>query len=225
MTARAVAAGRPRVASAYTGSVTQSSGISISEPRFPRMTYEEYLDADWLPERTEWVDGEVIESMTVSESHARLVGWLHTLLFMFVDRGRRGRLFLDPFNMKVSPQLPGRAPDILFLRNENLSRVRPNHLEGPADLVVEVISPGTEATDRGDKYYEYEAGGVREYWLLDPARETAEFFLRDAQGYFRPAALVDGVSRSRELEGFWLRPEWPFTLPPVHVVLDELLPR
>lgn len=189
------------------------------------MTYEEYLDADWLPERTEWVDGEVIESMTVSHAHARLVGWLIRMLGDFVERRGLGELLFDPFNMKVSPELPGRAPDILFLRHENLSRVRHNHLEGPADLVVEVISPGTEATDRGAKYYEYEAGGVGEYWLLDPARETAEFFLRDSQGHFRPAPLVDGVYRSRELDGFWLRPEWLFTLPPVHVVLAELLPR
>ena len=203
--------------------MTQRSSIGIGERRFPRMSYEEYLAAEDLPERTEWVDGEVIEGMTVSHAHARLVGWLHRLLGDFIERGALGQVLLDPFNMKTGPDLPGRAPDIMFVRNEGLGRVQRNHLEGPADLVVEVISPGTEATDRGEKFYEYEAGGVRENWLLDPARQTADFYMREADGYFRAVPVVDGVYRSRAIEGFWLRSEWPWQLPPVHAVLRELL--
>ena len=78
--------------------------------------------------------------------------------------------------MKIGPDLPGREPDILFIAREHLDRFRDTYLDGPADLVVEIISRDSRARDRGDKFYEYEQGGVREYWLLDYLRRQAEFY-------------------------------------------------
>jgi Uma2 family endonuclease len=69
--------------------------------------------------------------------------------------------------------------------------------------------------DRGAKYYEYEQGGVREYWLIDPLREQAEFYHLGENGIYRPAALgEDGLYRSSVLPGFWLDPEWLWRDPP-----------
>ena len=185
------------------------------------MEYEEYLHAD-LPERTEWVDGEVVPMMAVSEAHARLVGWLARLLGGYVEARDLGELFLEPFQMKTGPDLPGRAPDIIFLRREHVGRVRKLYLDGPADVVIEVVSPGSEDVDRGAKFYEYERGGVPEYWLLDPERETAEFFVRDEKGVFRAVPLDNGVYRSRNIEGLELPVDWLWQRPPVLRALREL---
>ncbi len=61
------------------------------------------------------------------------------------------------------------------------------------------------------KFYEYQAAGVREYWIIDsrPGTERADFYLLDAAGVFQPA-LPDGdaVSHSQALPGFVLRLEW-----------------
>ncbi len=61
--------------------------------------------------------------------------------------------------MKTGSERPSRLPDIIFVAKENLSRVKENHLDGPADLVVEIISTESRSHDRGEKFYEYEQGG------------------------------------------------------------------
>ncbi len=176
------------------------------------MTYDEYLRDPRIPEHTEWVDGEVIEMMSVSKPHAELQMYLIELLRSFLRVTKAGRLYTEPFQMKLTDVKAGRAPDIMFVRSDHLERVQHLFLDGPADLAIEIISPGTEGTDRGKKYYEYEAGGVPEYWILDPVRETAEFYLRDAEGVYRSANVPsDGIFSSRALEGFVLRVEWLWT--------------
>jgi Uma2 family endonuclease len=51
-------------------------------------------------------------------------------------------------------------------------------------LIVEIISPESSGRDRGEKFYEYEMAGVREYWLIDPQREQVEFYELNAEGRY-----------------------------------------
>lgn len=60
-----------------------------------------------------------------------------------------------------------------FVAEEHLDRLQEMHLEGPADLVVEIVSPESRLRDRGEKFAEYELAGVSEYWLLDPELRRA----------------------------------------------------
>ncbi len=90
-----------------------------------------------------------------------------------------------------------------------------HHLQGSADVVVEIISPESQTRDRGEKFFEYEKGGVREYWLINPDRKQAEFYLRDAKGIFQLTPIgKDGVFTSKISRGFWLKPAWLFQHPP-----------
>src|SRR5258706_3587686 len=93
--------------------------------------------------------------------------------------------------------------------------------EGPADLVVEVIGPGTIGVDRGDKFHEYERGGVKEYWLIDPLRKQAEFYQRGDDAIFRLMPVEGGIVRSRVLAGLWLNLERLWNRPDVIGVLKE----
>jgi Uma2 family endonuclease len=82
-------------------------------------------------------------------------------------------------------------------------------VRGPADLVIEVISPESEWRDRYDKFQEYAAGGVQEYWLIDPEQELAEFYVLDAEHQYQKQSLdVEGRYWSRMLPNFWIKPEW-----------------
>lgn len=189
-----------------------------------KMTYEEFLA--WADEDTwaEWVNGEVIILSPASARHQQLATFLTTLMHFFVDVHQLGVVLTPPFQMKTGPDLPGREPDILFIAREHLARLHDTYLEGPADLVVEIISPDSRGRDRGEKFYEYEQGGVREYWLLDYLRRQAEFYQRGADGIFRLVPVgEDGIYRSAVLEGLWLKVEWlwkePF--PPLMSVLRE----
>ncbi len=189
-----------------------------------KMTYEEFLA--WADEDTwaEWVNGEVIILSPASKRHQDLVTVLAALLRFFVDAHQLGIVLTAPFQMKIGPDLPGREPDILFISREHLDRFKDTYLDGPADLVVEIISRDSRARDRGDKFYEYEQGGVREYWLLDYLRRQAEFYQLGADGIYRLVPIgEDGIYRSTVLEGLWLRVEWLWQepLPPLMSVLRE----
>jgi Uma2 family endonuclease len=66
---------------------------------------------------------------------------------------------------------------------------------------------------------------VGEYWLIDPQRRRVEFYQRDASGLFATVPPdADGIYRSREIDGFWIRADWLWQspLPPVPAVLKEM---
>jgi Uma2 family endonuclease len=172
-----------------------------------RMSYEEFLrsyDGTWA----EWVDGQIVRLSPASKKHQLLVSFLAALFQFYVEANELGIVLTAPFQMKTGPELPGREPDILFVATENLERLKETYVAGAADLAVEVISPDSVVRDREEKFYEYEKGGVREYWLLDPLSRLAEFY-RLVDRVYQPVALdEDGIYRSTVLPGFWLRVEW-----------------
>ncbi|MDW8104696.1 MAG: Uma2 family endonuclease, partial [Armatimonadota bacterium] len=121
------------------------------------------------------------------------------------------------FQMRLANS--SRSPDILFVSHANLQRLKETYLDGAADLVVEVISPESRARDRGEKFYEYEEAGVREYWLIDPERKQAEFYQLGADGVYRTVLSgSSGEYRSAVLEGLWLRVEWLWQKPKPTIV-------
>ncbi len=185
-----------------------------------RMTYEEFLA--WADEDTlaEWVEGEVIMTSPASDRHQDLAGFLTAVLRVFVESRGLGWVRSAPFQMKL--EASGREPDLVFVASDQLHRVHRTYLDGPASLVVEIVSPESAGRDRGDKFYEYATGGVPEYWLIDPDRELAEFYQLDAPGRYRLLAPDDdGIFRSRVLPGFWLRVDWLWQQP-LPRVLDVL---
>jgi Uma2 family endonuclease len=183
------------------------------------MTYEEFLA--WADEDTlaEWVDGEVVMTTPASDRHQDMVGFLEGVLRSFVEMHQMGVVRSAPFQMKLEQ---GREPDLLFVQQEHVSRLKENYLDGPADLVVEIVSPESVGRDRGEKFYEYARGGVPEYWLIDPQMHWAEFYRLEGERY-RPAFSGEqGEYHAWQLPGFWLRVEWLWQVP-LPAVEDVLL--
>jgi Uma2 family endonuclease len=185
-----------------------------------KISYEQFLE--WLDEDTwaEWVDGEVILMSPVNDEHQSLAMYLKVMMGFYVNSRGLGTVLDEPFQMKSGPNLPGRSPDILFVSAERQHLIQRHFLNGPADLVVEVISPESRARDRGEKYYEYEQAGVREYWIIDPERKQVEFYVLSEKGIYQPAFVGhEGEYRSAAIEGFWLRVEWLWERPPMLEVI------
>ncbi len=175
-----------------------------------RMTYAEWLawDHEGL---SEWINGEVTVHMPTTEEHQRVVDVLNRLLGLFVRALRLGIVRSAPFAMRALPDGPGQEPDLFFLAEEHQERLTRHELAGPADLVIEVISDDSVARDRDEKFYEYQAAGVREYWIIDPrpGRLRADFYVLDARGQYRAVPPDDdNIYRSTVLPGFWLDVEW-----------------
>jgi Uma2 family endonuclease len=186
------------------------------------MTYEEFLD--WADEDTlaEWVDGEVVMTSPASARHQLVKTFLVRILSSFVELHGLGLLMDAPFQMKLP--YSGREPDILFIASAHLSHLKRTYLDGPADLAVEIVSPESVERDREKKFGEYQAGGVREYWLIDPDIKAADFYQLDGSGVYQPVRPdAAGIYHSRELPDFWLRVEWLWQDPlpdPVRALLE-----
>ena len=202
---------------------------ALSEaPARREMTYEEFLA--WADEDTlaEWVAlpgekiGEVVMASPASDQHQNLADFLITVLRPYVESHSLGWVRSAPFQMKLER---GREPDLLFVASGHLERLKETYLDGPADLVIEIISPESVARDRGTKFYEYAQGGVAEYWLIDPQVEWIEFYRLGEAGFYEVVfSGREGVYHSEALPGFWLRVEWLWQtpLPPILAVLREL---
>lgn len=205
-------------------SLIANDSLDHGPSALPRMTYEEFLVWPHEDRHVEWVHGRVVPMAPISDEHMDVVGFLHALLRSFAQDRGLGIVRTDPTNMKTGPELPGRCPDILFVANENLWRVKKVFIDGPADLAIEIISPESRSRDRGEKFAEYEQGGVREYWVIDPERQHAEFYQLGGDGNFRPAQASDaGVYESAVLPGLWIKREWLWVrpMPSVLSVLRE----
>ena len=188
-----------------------------------RITYEEFLawgESNAMGRGVEWVDGRVVEKPVNDEEHNGIQHLFILLLTLFADDHSGGRVLFENFQMKLTADLPGREPDVMFVVKERLHLVHRLYLEGPADIVVEVISPDYRRLDAVDKFREYEAGGVKEYWLIDPERRAATFFQLDGSGKYEAAVVgANGVYRSGVLEGFWMKVEWLWDRPKASEVM------
>lgn len=186
--------------------------IEVAVPKTERVvekiSYDEFL-RKYSGVHAEWIGGEVITLITASNRHQDLVDWLIAILRMFVETYNLGWIRSAPFNMQMPHLERGREPDILFVAQERLHIVQSSHLAEAADLVIEIVSPESIGRDRGEKFVEYEAAGVREYWLIDPDRQQAEFYrLTEAGRYHLIFPGDEGIFRSEVLSGFWLKTEW-----------------
>lgn len=103
--------------------------------------------------------------------HAWIVDYLHDALKARVRREKLGLTATSPVRVRTSPdQL--REPDVVFLQPHRLPD--PSAPSLGADLVMEVVSEGSEARERDlvTKRQEYALAGIPEYWIVDPLTQT-----------------------------------------------------
>ena len=175
-----------------------------------KMTYEEFLH-EYDGQYAEYVDGEVIKDMSVTKRHDNLTKFLVTLLTMFVETKKIGKIHGEPYQMKMTfgDKTKGREPDIFFVKTDNFDRAKEQYFEGAADLVIEVISPESVVRDTEDKFEEYESAGVKEYWIIDPNQRTANFYGYDENGKYKMLPIsTDRVFESHVIEGLWVNTDW-----------------
>ncbi len=172
------------------------------------ISFEEYLEMDVEGAYLEWIDGKIIGFMPNNLKHQQILGFLITIVGLFVEAHNLGTVIQAGYVMKLEKQRRGREPDLVFVRKENAGLLEHNYLNGAADIAVEIVSPESVDRDRKIKFAEYEAVGVTEYWLIEPERERAEFYRLDEKGIYRLVETSGGIFRSQVLPEFFLRMEW-----------------
>ncbi|MBB1283624.1 Uma2 family endonuclease [Flavisolibacter sp. BT320] len=139
-----------------------------------------------LPEGTlaQLINNQIYISPSPSNSHQKVLDKIYRQLGNYIEEMGLGETRVAPFDIFLNNR-NAYQPDILFIANENLSKLKEEGLFGAPDLVIEILSPATKRFDKGEKKAEYERSGVKEYWMIDPADKTAEGF-RLQDGEFIP---------------------------------------
>ncbi len=131
-----------------------------------RWTAAEYRRLPEGPPYYELEDGELIEMVRPRGKHQQIIKKLLVALDGYLTNQPIGDVWPE-----VAVQLsPTRIyiPDLSFLLSANLSRFADDvAIQGPPDLVVEVVSPSTAARDRSQKLHTYYQAGVPWYWLVE----------------------------------------------------------
>jgi hypothetical protein len=155
---------------------------------------------DWVLRtgaNAEWVEGEIIMMAPSGPEQQDLNWWLCTLVRHYVDYKDLGIVLMDTFTRLTVPRQQVRAPDVLFVQKSRANIVVGNKAIGGApDLIMEVVSHDSQARDWREKYHDYEAAGVREYWIIDPATSAGDVRTVGAG----PVPAARGAGRTTRLD-------------------------
>ncbi|MEM8960047.1 MAG: Uma2 family endonuclease [Acidobacteriota bacterium] len=152
-------------------------------PKLATLTDEEYLARERASEnRTEYLDGELLAMAGASERHNLLVANLVRLLGNhFLDRECR----VYPSDMRVHIEALGSFtyPDVSVVCGASqFHDERRDTLLNP-EIIIEVLSPSTEAHDRGRKFHHYQhLDSLDTFILVTQDHPRIEIFQRRADG-------------------------------------------
>ena len=136
--------------------------------------------------RYEVIDGKLYVTPAPVPEHQDASGNLFGLIWTHVRRHKLGRVWAAPLGVVLEHDTAVQ-PDLVYVSAERIGLRSDRGIEGAPDLVVEILSPGTRARDRGVKLQRYSRAGVPHYWIVDPRRRTLEAF-----------ELVSGAYQLRE---------------------------
>lgn len=174
------------------------------QPRSTRFTYEDFLLFPNDGKRHELIEGDHFMTPSPTTKHQRVSGNLFNALANFLKSRRDGEVFAAPYDVILSDE-DIVEPDLLFISATRAAIITEKNVQGPPDLVVEILSDGTRKLDEVVKRKLYERYGVREYWVVDPDLETVKIHRQTDQGYVRAAELAreaNDVLTSPLLQGF-----------------------
>lgn len=201
-------------------------GRHISEPFLIRLggwTEERYFAEAPEDRLCEFEDGELIVHSPATPRHQRLVRFLTFLLSGYVEERDLGEVLNGPAVLRLRPGAD-KEPDIFFVHRDRRGAIGAARVDGPADLVVEVSSPGTRSYDLEEKARVYREGGVAEYWVVDPERREVVIH-RITHPQYRVTQMGSERLESTAVPGFWIRVEWLWQepLPSAPACLRQIL--
>lgn len=140
-------------------------------------TYDDLFSIPEDGKRYEIIEGVLHQLPSGSWDHATVVMNLIEFLLPVID-GMDGKLLTAPLDVFVPGGDPV-IPDILALLPGSRAVPRMRGIEGPPDLVIEVVSPSNRVHDILTKNALYGRAGVREYWIVDPETRSVEILRLD----------------------------------------------
>ena len=160
-----------------------------TSPLVKTYTLEQFWQLPDPPDRSklELISGVLYMTPPPDYKHDDIAKRLNRLLTRhLIEQNDRGSLYLPRAAIWTGPNTH-LEPDLFYISAELEAKLDPAHRH-TADLVIEVISPGSAVYDRNTKADTYSALGVRELWLIDGNTKTVEIRLQEDNG-FSPATV------------------------------------
>lgn len=107
--------------------------------------------------------------------HQKVLAALQFLLDSHVRSQKLGTLLAAPTDVVLS-ETSVVQPDLLFVSAPREHIITEPYVDGPPDLVIEILSPSTASVDRGGKMRLYAQYGISHYWIVDANEVTLELF-------------------------------------------------
>ena len=168
-----------------------------------KYTYQDYLNT---PEdkRYELLDGDLVMSPSPGKLHQSISAQLGWRLVQFTHENQLGQVYHAPFDVILS-NIDVVQPDLVFVSQQHQHLITSDNIQGPPDLVVQILSPSTGERDRTFKRTLYAKHGVNEYWIVDPEAVEILVFLFGQGGYKIPNTYRKGDTlTTTTIEGFRL---------------------
>ncbi len=146
------------------------------------MTPEEYFAGEEIsPIRREYIRGKVYAMSGSTPSHNMIALNLATLLRKQV-RGTDCYAFVQDIKVRIETVDVFYYPDLTVTCDPRDQQLMDSFICYPS-LIVEVLSPTTEAFDRGDKFADYrQIETLQEYLVISQTRPYVECFRRNDRG-------------------------------------------
>ena len=145
-------------------------------------TSEDYWN---LPEgeRAELIGGKFYDMAPPSRIHQRLVSKLTALFNQYItDHHGSCEVYPAPFAVNLdADDKDWVEPDISVICDPN--KLTDRGCSGAPDLIFEIVSPASRKMDYSLKNMIYSQASVREYWIVDPKRETVLCYFFEGEDY------------------------------------------
>lgn len=145
-------------------------------------TYAEYAALPPDGRRWELIDGDFEVIPAPAPRHQTVSRHLQFELMQALEETGVAHVYNAPIDVILS-QTDVLQPDLVILRADRAHLVSERGIEGPPDIVVEILSPSTRVIDRRVKSRTYARYGVPEYWIVDGDIGLIELYRLGAEGY------------------------------------------
>ncbi len=162
-------------------------------PEHLKLTYDDYLNFPDDGKRYEIVDGESYMAPAPQTRHQVVSINLEAILMRYTQTNNAGYILHAPVDVVFSATTIVQ-PDILFIQKGRAHIIKKNAIEGPPDLIIEILSPGNERLDRFTKMKRYAIFGVGEYWLIDYQARTLEQYVLQGRFFERKGVFIEDFS-------------------------------
>ena len=145
-------------------------------------TYAEYAALPSDGRRWEVIDGDFEVTPAPAPRHQTVSRRLQFELMKQLEETGVASVFDAPIDVILS-DTDVLQPDLAILRSERLHFVSDRGIEGPPDIVVEILSPSSRVMDRRVKPRTYARCAVPEYWIVDGELGQVEIHRLGAEGF------------------------------------------